>query len=177
MRKVFLLITFMLLLTSCGFDGVHTNILEEDDNTIADKTFCEIISAINLQDASKIRILFSQSIQNELDDLQEKSIDFLEFIQGNIISFSAASESGVGADYKNEKGKKQKEMQSSFCLTTTEGKYYIAIKECTTDEHDSRNVGLISIYIIESENWNQDFIYRGDGQWIRGINIERQKID
>ena len=50
-------------------------------------------------------------------------------------------------------------------------KYYIAIRECTKDDFDNNNVGVISIYIIKSEDWDEDYIYRGDGKWTPGINI------
>ena len=78
----------------------------------------------------------------------------------------------MGTDYIKEDGKKRKEIQSAFCINTTESTYYIAIKECILDEFDDSNVGVVSIYIIESKNWIDDCVYRGDGKWIPGINIE-----
>ena len=50
-------------------------------------------------------------------------------------------------------------------------KYYVAIKECTVDESDEANIGILSVYIIEAENWVEDYVYRGDGEWIPGIHI------
>ena len=62
-------------------------------------------------------------------------------------------------------------IQSAFYLETSARKYYIAIRECTKDDFDNNNVGVISIYIIKSEDWDEDYIYRGDGKWTPGINI------
>ena len=142
----------------------------EDEEEIANMTFNKIISAIKLKDNSKIVDMFSCTIQEENDLLQDVS-SFSEFIQGDIISFSSASDAGVGTDYRIENGRKIKEIQSTFSIKTTQSIYYIAIRECIADGFDSKNVGVHSIYIIESKDWTEDYIYRGDGKWTPGINI------
>ena len=147
-------------------------ILRDNDEKIADQTFDKIITAIRLEDDSKIVDMFSNDIQSEADLLQS-ALMFFDFIHGDIVSFSSASEAGVGTDYRTENGKKRKEIQSAFCFNTTENTYYIAIKECVKDELDADNIGIVSIYIIESNNWTNDYVYRGDGKWIPGINIEK----
>ena len=147
-------------------------ILRDNDEKIANQTFDKIITAIRLEDDSKIVDMFSNDIQGEADLLQSVLM-FFDFIHGDIVSFSSASEAGVGTDYRTENGKKRKEIQSAFCFNTTENTYYIAIKECVKDELDADNIGIVSIYIIESNNWTNDYVYRGDGKWIPGINIEK----
>ena len=147
-------------------------ILRDNDEKIADQTFDKIITAIRLEDDSKIVDMFSNDTQSEADLLQS-ALMFFDFIHGDIVSFSSASEAGVGTDYRTENGKKRKEIQSAFCFNTTENTYYIAIKECVKDELDADNIGIVSIYIIESNNWTNDYVYRGDGKWIPGINIEK----
>lgn len=173
MAKVFSIITLLLCLASCAFGCVNANVPKEDDNMIADKTVSKIISAITSQDSNKIGVLFSKSIQEELNGLQENALEFLEFVQGDIISVSVPSEAGIGVDYKIEKGKKRKEIQVAFSILTTEAQYYIAIKECTMDEFEGGNIGVTSIYIIDSRDWTENYIYRGDGKWNKGINIEK----
>ena len=165
MKKVILLIlAFTLTVTfiSCSNEG-------DNAEQLADKTFNEIISAIRLKDASKIVDMFSNEIKHE-DDLLQSALTFVDYVRGDVVSFSSAAEAGVGADYKTERGKTRKEIQSSFCINTTESTYYLAIKECTKDEFDN-NIGVVSIYIIEANNWTEDYVYRGDGKWIYGINI------
>jgi hypothetical protein len=134
-----------------------------------------VISAIKSQDNTQLVALFSKVVQGETSDLGENSKNFIKFIQGEIVSFSNASEAGVGIDADYEYGKMRKEMQSVFHIETSRQKYYIAIKECTRDDSDNNNVGVISIYIIKSEDWNEDYIYRGDGKWTPGINIDQKK--
>ena len=177
MRKVILLIMLLILTlasTSCSNGGTGMGVFEDNDEIIADKTFNEIITAISLQDDSKIVDMFSNSIKSEdnsEDNLSQSALKFFEFIHGDIVAFSSASEAGVGTDYRIESGKKRIEIQSAFCISTTENTYYIAIKECIKDELDDNNIGIMSIYIIESNNWTENYVYRGDGKWIPGINI------
>jgi len=174
MRKAILSIILIIVVTSCftscsdvGFD---MGVFGDSDAKIADKTFNEIITAIGLEDGSKIVDMFSNTIKSEYN-LSQSAVKFFNFIHGDIVSFSSASEAGVGADYRTENGKKIKEIQSSFRISTTENVYYIAIKECIRDDFDNNNIGIVSIYIIESNNWTEDCVYRGDGKWSPGINI------
>ena len=48
-------------------------------------------------------------------------------------------------------------MPASWIVETSAQKYYIAIRECTKDDFDNNNVGVISIYIIKSEDWDPDY--------------------
>lgn len=146
-------------------------IFGDNNEKIADETFNEIVSAISSKNESKIVNMFSNAIKGE-DNLTQEASEFIDYIHGDIISFSSASEAGVGVDYKIENGKKRKEILSAFCINTNECTYYIAIKECTQDEIDDNNIGIISIYIIESDEWTENYVYRGDGKWLSGINID-----
>lgn len=142
----------------------------DNNEKIADKTFNKIITTIESNNDSTMVNMFSNTVKSDVD-LSYSVLMFYDFIHGDIVSFSSASEAGVGADYQTERGKKRKEIQSSFCISTTENEYFIAIKECVKDEIDDNNIGIVSIYIIESNNWKEDYVYRGDGKWLPGINI------
>jgi len=169
MKKVLtsiILLMLILTLTSCS----NVSVFRDNNEKIADETFNEIISAVRLKDESKIADMFSDAIKSE-GNLTQSALRFIDYIHGDIISFSSASEAGVGADYKTENGKMRKEIQSAFCINTTESTYYVAIKECIKDGLDD-NIGLVSIYIIESNNWTEDYVYRGDGKWAQGINVD-----
>ena len=173
MKNVLLLIILFALIltsTSCSNGGTDTGIWGDNNEKIADKTFNKIITTIGSNDDSTMVNMFSNTVKSEVD-LSHAVLLFYDFIQGDIVSFSSASEAGVGADYQTESGKIRKEIQSAFCISTTENTYYIAIKECVKDEIDDNNIGIVSIYIIESNHWKEDYIYRGDGKWLPGINI------
>lgn len=164
-----MLLVLMLGLISCTMGKEDRVVLANNYEETADNTFNEIISAIMLSDKSKIVNMFACSVRSD-SMLSQSAAELFDYIRGDIVSFSAAAEAGVGMNAKIEHGKKQKEIQSSFLIKTTEDTYYIAIKERILDElnHD---VGILSIYIIKSENWVEDYVYRGDGKWTHGINI------
>jgi len=173
MKKLLLSIIVILLtvaFTSCSAEFANMGMFEDNDEKKADETFRILISAVELKDDSKLVDMFSNAVRSE-NDLSQSAEKFVDYIHGDIVSLSSARESGVGSSYTTENGKRRKEIQSSFCINTTENAYYIAMKECVIDEFDKNNIGLLSIYIIESNNWTVDCVYRGDGKWTKGINI------
>ena len=170
MKKIcLLLIVLVLFLTSCG----NMEILNQDDSMIANNTFERIINQIKTQDSRGLKSLFSQTVQDTTSNLEENCVDLIQFMQGDIVSISDADDSGVGTDYKIETGKISKIIQSAFTCETDLHKYYVAMKKCTKDGFDQDNIGLLSIYIIKSEDWKEDCVYRGDGKWTPGIHIDK----
>lgn len=144
---------------------------------IANNTFERIINKIKTQDSRGIKSLFSQTVQDTTSDLEENCVDLIQFMQGDIVSISDAADGGMRVDCKTEKGKIVKTIVSTFICETDLHKYYVAMKECTKDDFDQDNIGLLSIYIIKSEDWKEDCVYRGDGKWTPGIHIGKYKSD
>ena len=175
MKKRLLIVALLFLFVICAFGCSNKSITNADDNLIANETMNEIVSAIRSKDPEKLHVLFSDSTKEDVDSLLGQVNKLLVFIQGDIVSSTDAAEAGVAADCKKDDGKVQKNIQSAFAIVTTEAKYYIAVKECTIDEFESRNVGLTSVYIIDSTKWTENYIYRGDGKWNKGINIDDLK--
>lgn len=97
----------------------------------------------------------------------------MDYIYGDVVSYSDAEEMGIGVDTNVEHGKTQKFIQSSFRLVTSEETYFIAIRQCVLDEASKNNEGLISVYIINADDWSHSYVYRGDGVWTAGISIVR----
>lgn len=162
------MVSLLLLFPFCGCNNMRFKVNSEED--IADATFNRLILAIQEKDASGIVALFSETVQGE-NTLAEDALSLIEFIHGDIISVSSAAEAGVGVDREKNNGKQRKEIQSSFCVITTEGKYYVAIKQCVRDDFDDNNIGVLSFNIIEASIWGKDYVYRGGGEWNQGINI------
>ncbi|MBR2311032.1 MAG: DUF5104 domain-containing protein [Oscillospiraceae bacterium] len=172
MKKVLLAIMLIILMTNfiaCSRKGDNMGALGDDYVKVADRTFSEIISAVKSNDAAKIADLFAPSVKSETK-LSTAATSLIDFVRGDIVSFSSASEAGVGTDTNKDSKKIKKEINAAFSVHTTESTYYIAVKECTKDDF-SCDVGLLSIYIIEANNWTEDYIYRGDGKWTPGIHI------
>ena len=174
MKKALFLILLLVLLfvfASCSEKGINMFFKIYDNEKVADTTFYEKIDAIEQRNDSKIVMMFAKAIQNE-KTLSQDAVRLIDSIHGDITSISSASDTGVNANYEKNKGKKKKEIQSSFCITTAETKYYMAIKECVIDDYDNNNEGVLSVYIIKAEDWKEDCVYIGDGKWTPGITID-----
>ena len=170
MKKIcLLLIVLVLFLTSCDNMGIFN----EDDSMIANNTFERLINQIKANDSRGLKSLFSQTVQDTTSDLEENCVDLIQFMQGDIVSISDAEDAGIGAYCEIETGKISKIVESAFTCETDLHKYYVAMKECTKDDFDQDNIGLLSIYIIKSEDWKEDWVYRGDGKWTPGIHIDK----
>lgn len=173
---VLLTICFVFAFSSCAYGGNPTNIFTVDNNKLADTTFKKLIDAIVSKESSNVTDLFSDELCESLP-LDQDASELVEFIRGEIISFSTASECAVGAHYEKQNGRKLKIIDSSFTLDTTEDRYYIAIKECIVDEQNADNVGILSIHIIESKNWDFDSVYHAGIFNEYGIIIHREKLN
>ena len=175
MKRIILLfftLLMLLALSSCSVVGYPLS-----DESRAVVTLEVIVHAVNDNDAEALAYLFSYNVLTEKSDLLDTSKDFIEFVGGEIITYSEPADKGISSYEEFEYGKIRKEIQYSVTVETTAGKYHIAILECVTDDFDEDNVGVISIYIIKLENWQNDHVYRGDGNWTPGINIEKGEIE
>lgn len=165
-----LLIACIFSFASCAFLKNSTGRLHDDDEGIIKETVGEMVSAIQRQDKIAFAELFSMTAQGNTDEFLSKVNEVFSFIQGEIISFGSTP--GVASDSDYEYGKKRTVVYASYWLETTEHKYYLAICECTIDTFNKNNVGVKSIYIIDADEWKEDYEYGGDGNWALGINID-----
>lgn len=167
------LILFTLFaLTSCS---VGDYLLSDESRAVI--TLEVIAHAVNDNDAESLAYLFSSNVLTDNSDLLDTSKEFIEFVGGEIITYSDPADNGISSSQEFEYGKMRKEIQYSVTVETTSGRYHIAILECVIDDFDEENVGVTSIYIINAENWQSDYVYRGDGHWTPGINIEKGEFE
>ena len=169
--SLFFTLLMLLALSSCSV------IYPLSDESRAVVTLEVIVHAVNDNEAEALAYLFSYNVLTEKSDLLDTSKDFIEFVGGEIITYSEPADNGISSYEEFEYGKIRKEIQYSVTVETTAGKYHIAILECVTDDFDEENVGVTSIYIINAENWQNDYVYRGDGNWTPGINIEKGNFE
>lgn len=158
---LFLMIALIILLTSCSY---------KDDAQVADETFEQVFNAIQNHDETALKNLFSNSVRNEVSDFDESIVDFLDFIQGEVLSYEDLN--GDGVHLSVEDGQKRKEIRAIYDIKTSQKTYHIAIKECAVDTFDPENEGIFSIYIISAEDWKETYAYRGGGKSTPGIVID-----
>lgn len=167
-----MMLVLVLITSSCANILTRWDLINYNPDPIADKTFGSLMDAVKSKNASKMIDLFTETIQSDAE-LAEQAEQFIAFVEGDIVSYTSAAECGTGVDTEIQDGKTRRVIQPIFTVTTTENKYYVAMKECTQDDGDKSGVGVLSIYIIEDTNWNSDYRYCGDGKWTPGINIEK----
>ncbi len=165
-------ILIMLSLTSCF--NLEARI-GGNESQIADDTFNNIIEAIKEKNSLKIKELFSENVQKNNADLEQKAIDFFEFVEGDILSYSQAKDGGVSTTKRNEHGKKKIVINSSFTVETAESIYHIAINQCLRNDFQKGNEGILSLSIIEDSNWNKEYRYRVAVDEPEGIYIIRER--
>lgn len=175
MKRIISLFFTLLMLLAFSSCSVIDYPLSDESRAVV--TLEVIVHAVNDNDAEALAYLFSYNVLTEKSDLLDTSKDFIEFVGGEIITYSEPADNGISSYEEFEYGKMRKEIQYSVTVETTAGKFHIAILECVTDDFDEENVGVTSIYIINSENWQNDYVYRGDGNWTPGINIEKGEIE
>lgn len=174
MKRIYLLlIALMFLLTSCSLGGLNKGFPKDNDEQVTKDTFKQVFNAIQHHDETALKNLFTKKVRNEVSNFDESTVNFLDFFQGKVISFD--DQEGDAVDGIIENGKKRMYVESIYDVNTSEQKYHIAIKVCTVDTYDSNNVGITSIYIINAENWNETYDYRGDAKWTPGIVIDQKK--
>ena len=170
MKKIGLvLIAAALLLTACTKEE-WTDYLVPDDRQ-ALHTFEQIVSAIEAQDKTALKNLFSQNAQKEAEGLDESIDAFFSLFEGEEISFE--QDVSILSEKEVDEGKKRKMLQAPYEINTDSQKFYAVVLEYVVDTFEPDNVGIECIYIIHADKWESTSIYRGDGKWIPGIHIDK----
>ena len=167
---VLLSVVLIFSLTSCSWGN---NLFVDRNQKAADDAFAKVVEAINTKNEGLIIELFSNNVKNGVD-LQGQAVFLIEYIEGEIVSFTTAKESGLITSEKSQHGKRKKEITPCFVLHTTEKTYHFAIKICMRDDSDKDNVGMVSLNVIESSNWPHDYVYRAHGIYLDGILINEE---
>lgn len=154
------------LLVSLSSGCIRVN----NDATLTQQTFEKLVNSIVSKDSEKFDELFSNNVKNDTNYEANKK-ELFELITGEIVNISSAEKSGIGTTKKNDVGQIKKILHSSVVLETSNGKFHIAMNQCTIDTAEPNNIGIISIYVIKESDRTDTSVYRGESQWYSGINI------
>lgn len=168
MKRIYwLLLTFVFIITSCSSGGYRSS----NRGRYADEACEEIFNAVKSKNEDDVKRLFSKVVCNNVYGFDESVTDFLEFFQGDSMSFNRAP--CLYESREKEAGIEYTEIEVSFDIETSEQKYHVAFKKCMVDEDNPENVGIISLYIINACNWKVgSATYWGKGKCLPGIHIE-----
>ena len=177
MRKYIIPIVMALLLSSCAAIG-NKYILPEDTNSIANATIEEMIGFIKNRDAIALRAMFSLNTQRSSPYFGDDLTELIEFIEGDVISVSDAIDSGMSSERRYDYGKIIVTIQPCFTIITEKSKYYLAFFQCLKDNNDSDNIGITTLFVINADDWDRDYVYRGDGSFENpGIYVGRKALE
>jgi len=164
-----------MLFTSCSFRKIEMySTLFRSDQDVANESFDQVLYAIQTQDATMLKSLFSEKAIIDAEDFDENIIDLFDFFKGEVLSYDGWAGPATSARSDGE-GHYQEKFQSTYDVKTTESIYRFAIREYVIDTKDLDILGIYSLYIMNGENSDLNIAYWGGGEWAAGIHIETEK--
>ena len=175
-RRLFPLITLMLLLTSCsmGDSNMRKMFFARNDKQIANEQLEALLEAIQSKNAQAVKELFSDNAWAESGNMEKSILVLFDYFQGELVSYKSWAGPSVHAT-KNH-GEYWKSYDCTYDFETSKDKYRLAMEIVTVDTTDADNIGIRSLYIIRFEDdTDQNCAYWGDGEHTPGINIGKTK--
>lgn len=122
-----------------------------------------IMTAIGSKDADAIRELFVPDVVSNNLNFDEDIEHLMEYVQGEYVSYESWGSAG------NEYGLLETG-HGMYTVTTTAGTYRFNIYENIRDKGDLDNIGIYSLYVIDSTD-NTDVDQWAEYDWVPGINV------
>ena len=116
MKRIILLFFTLLMLLALSSCSVISPLSDESRAVV---TLEVIVHAVNDNDAEELAYLFSYNVLTEKSDLLDTSKDFIEFVGGEIITYSNPADNGISSYEEFEYGKIRKEIRYSVTVETT----------------------------------------------------------
>ena len=143
--------------------------LYDTDSNLADRFVESLLQAIEKQNSSGVKLLFSENVLAN-ENVDEQISELLEFYKGSMRSYTCSAlyslESQDGSSYN-------KEVMAAYSVCTTTCEYRLAIKICATDSENLSNQGICSLYITKADAVDSELVYWGGHAWIPGVIIEK----
>ena len=179
-----LLLSCMLILGSCGSTESDGTIKSEadyvswdqlthqkDENEFSADKLNQLLDAVEARDSEAVSALFAENSRTKANDFEASVKELLEYYKGTAVlapEWENITNSGDGWDGPI----RNKFIDISFVVTTSECKYRVSMYWTDVDTGDRRNEGINSFYIIRfDDDINIDCPYSGDGKDTPGINI------
>ncbi|MBQ6824331.1 MAG: DUF5104 domain-containing protein [Clostridia bacterium] len=162
-RLLLILLPLMLLFTSCSNTTIgFTDLFYLDyDFLIKQATANSVFESIKSRDPAEIKSLFAPRAIEEADDLNDQIATMLDYIQGDLLSYSAEDNVSV-CSAKNE-GLLTESIDFSFVIKTQTGEYGINVYRKITDEMDRKNEEIVLISLIDIQDWDREIRFYANG--------------
>ena len=152
--KILFLSSSLFFFTSCSLGGKRTEMLNENEKEKEINRIDQIISLIENKDGESMKAIFSQTVLEEDENLENEIGYLFDFFQGEVVS---CKDSGVGESETNEYGNKTKKVRSFYKIETDFDSYLVFLFEYTEDTNNSENLGVYSLRIIKEEDRDTQF--------------------
>lgn len=119
----------------------------EDDNAKAKKHIDEIVNALDVQDANKLKALFSKNVQNDVKSLDEDIATVFGYYRGKMQSIDYSS---ANATEDLAQGTKRKTISCGAEIHTDEDDYTILMDYVIKNTKDRADEGLLYINIVRA---------------------------
>lgn len=164
MKKIVITVIYLMLsifiLTGCE---IHT---KESDQMKSDKLMRSIIEDLENKDEKALKKLFSKYAIENIEDLDEKIEELIEFYSG-----SDGGYTGNAAVHKTaERGEIVKVISTHYKVKDSKQDYKMTITTYVENDIDSDKIGLYSIEILTPDADYDGFKWK-DEQDIPGIYI------
>ena len=164
-----ILVGCCFLLGACKSNSFRTAFFMQNDEDIINPYFEKFITGVNNRDAKMLHSLFAVSISDDTSSLMEQiESSFSYFPESLLITTSAC---GIHTSSSMNENRCTK-IDARFAVEANGQTFYAAMKICSEDTANSDNVGIMSIYFINAEDYHSDANYLGDGKWTPGINLQ-----
>jgi len=170
MKKLFIIINiFISIVFISGCFGY------ESDDEIISKNISSLLTALEDEKHQGIKNLFAKKIIVEDENFDEQLNNLILYYKGKNTSFTIQ---GKMVERDKHEDLERKWFKISVNVVTTEDVFDFAIIWYVKDTKNDNNVGIWSLYIINSnENPFPNKPYPGDGLWNNGIYIGLYKKD
>lgn len=128
-----------------------------DSSAASDIYIEEIIRAIKDGNEKQICDVYATNTVNELGDITQSAEEFINYIQGDIMSYTLVGIPSLHSEYRH--GKVQMTINGTFEVVTDNNTYYIAFLICTRDDECKENIGIESMFVIDANDWKNTSLY------------------
>lgn len=172
MRKcsalLFVVVMLSALLCSCALGGEGVT-MDKDQRKVNQK-FEEVLTALQTQDSSTLRLLFSEESLQKAEAFDETVPELFVYFEGSVESVN-----DWGACYvetSKEDNQIVQSMEATYDVKTTKGDFRFAVRYVAQDTVNPNNVGIHSLYIVKAQDDSSlEYAYWGDGKFTPGIHI------
>jgi len=172
MKKMLLCIMLVgccFLFGACTSNSFRTAFFMQRDEDFINPYFERFITGVNNRDAQMLHSLFAVSISDDASSLMEQIESSFSYFPESLLITTGAR--GIHASSSMNENRCTT-IDAIFTVEANGQMFYAAMKICSEDTANSDNVGIMSIYFINAEDYHSDVNYRGDGKWTPGINLQ-----